>query len=90
MRIRRAHQFALDDARERVNLMAKSLEQRFSLRSHWQGDRLVFDGHGARGDVVIDEEAVELNVQLGFALKFMEPAIRSAIEETLDEQIAAG
>lgn len=90
MRIHRAHQFSLQDARDRVDRMAQNLEKRFALRSHWEGDRLVFDGHGARGDVVIDEEAVELNVKLGFALKFMEPAIRTAIEETLDEQIAAG
>ena len=90
MRITRQHHFTLEDARRRVDLMAQDLEHRFALRSHWQGDRLVFDGSGASGDVVIHDDSVVLTVQLGFALKLMEPTIRRVIENTLDEQIQSG
>ena len=89
MRIRRRHNFALDDARNRVDQMAEELERRFRLRSEWRGDKLVFNGGGANGDVSITEQDIELNVRLGFALKIMEPTIRAAIEETLDEQIGS-
>ena len=89
MRIRREHRFELEDVRERVDALAVDLEQRFRLKSHWDSDNhLVFDGGGASGEVVFDEEMVELNVRLGFALKLIEPTLRAVIEETLDEQIA--
>ena len=90
MRIRRNHQFDREEARTRVDGLARELEQQFRLRSEWQGDRLVFNGGGASGDVVLGDGIIELNVKLGFALKMMEPVIRSAIEETLDEQIRNG
>ena len=89
MRIRRQHNFTIEDARTRVDVLARDLERQFMLRSEWEGHRLVFSGSGASGDIVIYEEHVELKVRLGFALKLMLPAIRSAIEHTLDEQIGA-
>jgi putative polyhydroxyalkanoate system protein len=88
MRIRRQHHFELHEAHERINVLAADLEKRFMLRSHWDSEnRLVFDGGGATGEVLIDEESVELNAKLSFALKLIEPTLRAVIEETLDEQI---
>lgn len=88
MRIRRQHHFELHEAHERINVLAADLEKRFMLRSHWESEnRLVFDGGGATGEVLIDEESVELNAKLGFALKLIEPTLKAVIEETLDEQI---
>lgn len=88
MRIRRQHHFELHEVHDRVNLLADDLEKRFMLRSHWESENhLIFDGGGASGDIKIDEESVELNVRLGFALKLIEPTLRAVIEETLDEQI---
>ncbi len=88
MRIRRQHHFALHEAHERINELADDLEKRFMLKSHWESEnRLVFDGGGATGEVLIDEESVELNARLSFALKLIEPTLRAVIEESLDEQI---
>ena len=68
MRIRRQHHFELHEAHERINVLAADLEKRFMLRSHWDSEnRLVFDGGGATGEVLIDEDSVELNAKLSFS-----------------------
>lgn len=90
MRIRREHHFSHDVAREKVDELAADLKGRFGLRSHWQGDELVFDGGGARGAVTLGKDYVELNVRLGLALKLMEPTLRTIVEQSLDEHIRNG
>lgn len=90
MHIRREHHFSHDEVREKVDELAADLKGRFGLRSHWEGDRLVFDGSGARGNVVLGEDFVELDVKLGLALKLMEPTLRNIIEQSLDDHIENG
>jgi len=88
MRIRRKHKLGLEEARKRADLIAADLQEQFSLRSNWQGDALHVEGSGVSGQLTVDEETIELNVRLGFALKLMEGPIRSAIEKTIDDELA--
>ncbi len=88
MKIRRRHNLGLDEARKRADRIAADLQQQFSLRSNWQGDALHVQGNGVSGQLVVDEDTIELDVRLGFALKLMEGPIRSAIEATIDEELA--
>ena len=90
MHIRREHHFTHDEVRQKVDELAADLKGRFGLRSHWEGDQLIFDGSGARGNVILGEDYVELDVKLGFALKLMEPTLRAIIEESLDDHIRNG
>ncbi len=88
MRIRRSHNLGLEEARNRADLIAADLQQQFSLRSNWQGDALHVRGNGVTGQLKVDEQNIELDVRLGFALKLMEGPIRSAIERMIDEELA--
>lgn len=88
MRIRRSHNLGLEEARHRADLIAADLQQQFSLRSQWRGDALHVQGNGVSGQLKVDEQNIELEVRLGFALKLMEGPIRSAIEKTIDEELA--
>lgn len=88
MRIRRSHNLGLEEARKRADLIAADLKQQFSLRSNWHGDALHVRGNGVKGQLKVDEQNIELDVRLGFALKLMEGPIRSAIEEMIDEELA--
>ena len=88
MKISRAHNLGSDEARKRIQKVALELEQRFSLRSEWQGEKLKFRGSGVKGDVAIADDSIEFNVELGFALMMMEGPIRSAINSALDDHIA--
>ncbi len=88
MRIRRSHNLGLEEARNRADLIAADLHQQFSLRSDWKGDALHVRGNGVTGQLRVDEQNIELDVRLGFALKLMEAPIRSAIERMIDEELA--
>lgn len=88
MRIRRSHHLGAVEARQRVAEVAAELEQRFSMHSEWQGDELRFRGSGVNGRVSVTDDSIEFNVELGFALMMLEPAIRAAINSALDEHIA--
>lgn len=88
MRIRRDHNLGIDAAKKRVDEVALDLQQRFSLRSEWRGDRLHFKGSGINGDVAVSDNSIEFNVKLGFALMMMEEPIRSAISSALDDHLA--
>jgi putative polyhydroxyalkanoate system protein len=87
MRIRRSHQLGIEEARSRANRIAGFLERQYSLTSTWRDDRLVVRGNGVNGHLVVAAESIELEVELGFALKLMEGPIRSAIESTMDEHL---
>ena len=87
MRIRRSHNLGVEEARHRADLIAADLQQQFSLRSTWHGDALHVKGNGVTGKLQVDEQNIELDVRLGFALKLMEGPIRSAIEKTIDEEL---
>lgn len=88
MRIRRSHNLGLEEARNRADLIAADLQQQFSLQSKWKGDALHVSGNGVSGQLTVDEQNIELDVRLGFALKLMEGPIRAAIEKTIDEELA--
>lgn len=88
MRIRRNHNLGIEEARKRADLIARDLQGQFSLRSDWRGDALHVKGNGVDGELRVTEDMIELNVRLGFALKLMEGPIRSAIESTIDEELA--
>ncbi len=87
MRIRRNHQLGIEEAKSRANEIASHLEQQFSLKSNWVGDRLMVRGNGVDGHLAVAEESIELVVRLGFSLKLMEGPIRRAIESTIDEHL---
>ena len=88
MRIRRSHNLSIEEARNRADRIADDLKDQFSLRSHWNGDTLHVHGSGASGHLIVDEQSIELEVRLSFALKLMEGPIRHAIEATIDEELA--
>jgi len=88
MKIRRSHNLGREEARIRADRIASDLHQQFSLRSNWQGDALHVKGNGVKGLLRVDESHLELDVRLSFALKLMEGPIRSAIEKTIDEELA--
>ncbi len=88
MRIRRRHNLGIEEARVRADRIAADLGPQFSLRSNWQGDNLVVRGNGVNGQLRVAEDEIEIEVNLGFALKLMEGPIRSVIERTIDEELA--
>ena len=88
MRIERQHSLGRSEAKVRVEKLAETLQRQFDLTSHWEGDRLKVSGSGVNGELAVSEHSVNLDIQLGLALRFMEPSIRSAVEQEMDKQLA--
>ncbi|MCH7831064.1 MAG: polyhydroxyalkanoic acid system family protein [Proteobacteria bacterium] len=87
MKIKREHRLGKDEARKRVDEIAARLNSKFKLRSAWQGDDLKIDGSGVQGRIVVSDHSVDVELQLGFALKMFEGTIRSSIEEAMDDHL---
>lgn len=87
MRITRKHALGKEEVRRRVDQVAADLRDQFNLRSDWQGDALQVTGSGVNGQIAVSDEAVDIEVTLGFSLMLMQAPIRSAIEEAMDRHL---
>lgn len=83
--IKRAHQLDLDQARNLVTELARSLERDLSARWQWDGDELRFDRSGASGRVQLTDDEVSVEVTLGLLLRPLRGTIIAQINERLDE-----
>ncbi len=88
MKVRRDHSLGTTEARRRVDKIAADMGSRLNLSSEWRGNDLQVKGSGVDGTIAVSEDAIEININLGFALKFMEGSIRTAIESTMDKHLA--
>jgi putative polyhydroxyalkanoate system protein len=87
MRIRREHSLGIEEARRKVDEIAADMGGRLNLSSEWHENDLQIKGSGVNGSISVSEDAIEIQVELGFALKIMESSIRSAIEGTMDKHL---
>jgi putative polyhydroxyalkanoate system protein len=83
--IKRCHGTAREDAKARVTQIAERLRSHLSARYRWEGDTLRFERSGAKGEIRIDDQDVEIRVELGLLLRPLEAGIRASIEEQLAE-----
>ena len=89
IRIKRKHNLNRDDARVKVEELAKSLQGKLGAEYRWDGDCLRFQRSGASGfiDVRRDGE-VEVDVKLGLVLRPMKGMIENSINEGFDTALA--
>lgn len=88
--ITRAHALALGDAKLRAEELAKSLETKFSLKWHWDGDTIRFEApggpaKGTKGEVAVTEKAVRVQIDLPFLLKMLKGTVEAKVEEKLKQ-----
>ena len=88
MKVRREHSLGTVEACRRVDEIAADMGSRLNLSSEWHGDDLQVKGTGVTGTISVSEDAVELRIELGFALILMENSIRAAIEQAMDKHLA--
>ncbi len=89
MRISRRHTLGLDEAKARLGDLVEELGRELSLTYLWRDDNLEFCGSGVDGTIGVTQSRINVTVQLGFALFFVEERIRRAIESALDHHIGA-
>ena len=82
--IKQQHNLAHDEARKRVEEIAKDLKEKLNADYAWNGESLRFKRKGASGSIDLSNEFIELNIKLGMMLAPMKGKIESAIREKLD------
>ena len=87
MRVRREHSLGTVEARRRVDDIAADMGTRLNLQSEWRDNDLQIKGTGVNGKIAVSEDAIEVQVELGFALILMENSIRVAIEDAMDNHL---
>ena len=78
------HHLTHAKAKSVAEKMAKDLNRRFDLECTWNGDDCRFTRSGLTGSMHVGEDAIALDVKLGFLLSAVAPSIERAIHEQLD------
>ena len=79
------HSLSPEQARQRVEQIAKGLKKEYKIDYVWKGDRLLFKRSGAAGNLDLGDGLVELNIKLGIALA----PLKGKIEKTIKQNIVA-
>ncbi len=88
--VRRSHKLPIEQARQRAEELAKSLEDKLGLTWKWEGDRLVFSApHGAakgtQGSVEVGKDDVSVKIDLPFLLRMAKGKVEAKVVEKLDK-----
>lgn len=87
--IARTHTLPHKKARDAAEKIAHDLKKRFDLDYAWEGDDVSFERPGVTGRMHVGKDRVALDVQLGFLLTPLKPAIEREIHAQLDRLFAA-
>jgi putative polyhydroxyalkanoate system protein len=88
--ISRSHSLPKDQARQKAEEFAKSMETKLGLTWSWSGDYIRFEApsgaaKGTKGDVHVTESVVKVSVDLPFMLRVMKGTIENKIHEKLSQ-----
>ncbi len=86
--VRRTHALPKDEARKRAEDLAKSMQQRFDLDWHWEGDCIRFEAprgaaKGTKGSVDVGDTDVRVQIDLPFLLRMMKGTVETKVNEKL-------
>jgi putative polyhydroxyalkanoate system protein len=83
--IARKHSLSHKRAKVVAEKIAKDLNKRFDLDYEWEGDHVNFARPGVTGRMLVGKDRINLDVQLGFLLAMLKPAIEKEIVSQLDQ-----
>lgn len=88
--VTRPHTLPKDEAKKRAEELAKSMQEKFNLDWTWDGDSIRFDAprgaaKGTKGQVVVTDTEVRVQIDLPFLLRVMKGTIESKVNEKLDK-----
>lgn len=88
--IKKRHHLGHDEARDRVEQIARELKKKLNADYAWKGNSLHFKRSGASGHIDLKDDVIEIRIKLGMVLAPMKGKIESAITEQLDLALQGG
>ena len=86
--IRRTHVLPLKKAREAASRFAEQLDEKFDLKSEWDGDTLHFNRTGVKGTLELVGNEVAIHAKLGLLLSAFKSGFEKHIHDNLDQVFA--
>lgn len=88
--ISRAHALPKEQAKQKAEELAKSMQAKLGLEWKWVGDNVEFhapsgSAKGAKGSVRVSDKTVDVSVDLPLMLRPLKGMISGKIEEKLNE-----
>lgn len=83
--VKHKHSLNPDEARKRVEEIAKELKKEYKIDYAWKGDRLLFKRTGAAGKLDLGDGFIDLDIKLGMVLA----PLKGKIEKTIKQNIVA-
>lgn len=83
----RSHTRGLDEGREAVEKVAQQLEADLEVDYQWNGDTLLFEGAGAEGQILVEEDTVEVVINLSAFLKPVQARVEKEAGAYLDRYL---
>ncbi|ONH54414.1 putative polyhydroxyalkanoic acid system protein [Pseudomonas cedrina] len=86
--VERAHNLGKEAARAKAEQLASKLQERYGLESSWSGDTLNLRRSGVKGTVLVADDSLRIDVELGLLMSAMSGTIKSEIEKALDKALS--
>jgi putative polyhydroxyalkanoate system protein len=88
--VRRNHALPKEEARSRAEMLAQTMQKRFDLEWHWEGDKILFEAprgaaKGTRGSVDVTDNEVRVQIDLPLLLRVMKGTVESKVHEKLGQ-----
>ena len=83
----RSHSLGLDDGREAVERVAQDLETDLGVRYEWDNNTLLFGGQGAKGEIEVEPDTIQILINLSGFLKPMKGRLKEEAEQYLDRYL---
>lgn len=83
----RSHTRGLDGGRDAVEQVAQQLKADLEVDYQWNGDTLFFEGAGADGQILVEEDAVEILINLSAFLKPVQARLEKEAGAYLDRYL---
>lgn len=79
----------VEEAKKRINEAFSEYSSKFSLKQHWEGDKLVLNGSGVEGHANVSDKSVDVELKLGLAASVFKGKVESGIKEELAKRLKA-
>jgi putative polyhydroxyalkanoate system protein len=84
--ISQPHRVGAEEARRRIDGLARELGDKYGLTSRWTSDTVAeVTGSGATGQITVEPEQVDVTLDLPFVLSPMKGRIESRIRDELQK-----
>ncbi|AZF03198.1 polyhydroxyalkanoic acid system family protein [Pseudomonas sp. R5-89-07] len=86
--VEREHSLGKEGARAKAETLAQKLKDKYGVESSWSGDTLKLKRSGVKGSVLVADDSLRIDVELGLLMSAMSGTLKSEIEKALDKALA--